>query len=77
MKVAVVAESTETSRRVIARLGMVGKATPLALGVTPLSGHYFTAVLRIPTSSFTSKDQSWWTDLLARTKGPVFRLEEE
>lgn len=77
MRVAVVAESTETSRRVIARLGMVGKATPLAYSVTPLAGLYFTAIVRMPTDVNTVENQEWWTSLLARTKGPVFRLEME
>lgn len=86
MKVAVVAKSMDQARAVIARLGMVGKATPLILGVSPLAGLYFTAIIRIPVvmndeEMLAHLDdtavQTWWTMLLARTKGPVFRLEEE
>lgn len=77
MKVAVVANDTRVARAVIARLGMVGKATPLAYSVTPLAGLYFTAIVRMPTDENTVENQEWWTSLLARTKGPVFRLEME
>jgi hypothetical protein len=74
VKVAVVAAQHREALEVIARLGMVGKAEPLAYGISPLLGHRFTAVLVVDQPNVLMKDREWWDELLGRIGGPVWFL---
>jgi hypothetical protein len=86
VKVAVVASQHREALEVIARLGMVGKAEPLAAEISPVLGHRFTAVLIVAGGPSTViegrewwtgiKDKDWWTDLLGRNSGPIWTLDE-
>lgn len=77
MKVAVVASQHREALEVIARLGMVGKAEPLAAEISPVLGHRFTAVLIVAGGPGTRiKDREWWADLLGRNSGPIWTLDE-
>ena len=76
MKVAVVAAQHREALEVIARLGMVGKAEPLAAEITPLLGHRFTAVVVVAMPQRGVKDREWWETLMDRNSGPVWTLDE-
>lgn len=72
MKVAVVARTQREAIDLIARLGMVSVAVPLAAESSALLGHRFTCVLIRSMSS--KRDMDWWETLFSRNSGPVYVL---
>lgn len=76
MKVAVVCRTKADAVALTARLGMVGKALPLAAETDPLLGHHFTAVVVRSMVSEKERDLDWWEALFSRNTGPVYVLSE-
>lgn len=75
MKTAVVAATYREALDVISRLGMVGKAEPLAAESSPLLGHRFTAVVVVAMPTRGIKDREWWADVMGRNSGPIWTLD--
>jgi hypothetical protein len=75
MKVAVVCRTQREAIDLIARLGMVKAALPLAAEQSPLLGHRFTAVIIRSMPERGVKDTDWWETLLSRTDGPTYTLD--
>ncbi|MGV0949348.1 MAG: hypothetical protein ACOYB3_01660 [Azonexus sp.] len=74
MKVAVVCRTQAEAVALVATLGMVGKALPIAAESSPLLGHHFTAVVIRSVPQRTQRDDDWWETLFTRNTGPVYTL---
>ena len=75
MKVAVVCRTEREAIDLVARLGMVAVAVPLAAESSALLGHRFTCVLIRSMPKAGIRDTDWWETLLSRNSGPTYTLD--